>query len=78
MHDFGFLFYDIVLYIAIYAFLGWCLEVVYAAVNTGKFINRGFFNGPVCPIYGFGAVIIIICFAPFKNNLFCYLQGLFL
>ena len=72
---FGFLFYDIVLYIAIYGFLGWCLEVVYAAVNAGKFVNRGFVNGPVCPIYGFGAVIIIVCFAPFKNNLFLLFVG---
>lgn len=71
----GFLFYDIVLYIAIYGFLGWCLEVVYATVNTGRFINRGFLNGPVCPIYGFGAVIIIICLAPFKNNLFLLFIG---
>ena len=41
-------------YFPIYAFLGWCLEVIYASVNTGKFVNRGFLNGAVCPIYGFG------------------------
>ena len=38
----------------IYAFLGWCTEVSYAALVTGQFVNRGFLNGPVCPIYGFG------------------------
>ena len=42
----------------IYSFLGWCLEVCFFALNTGKFVNRGFLNGPVCPIYGFGVVIV--------------------
>ncbi|WP_368488646.1 putative ABC transporter permease [Clostridium sp. BJN0013] len=71
----GFSLYEIVFYIAIYGFLGWCLEVVYTAVNTGRFINRGFFNGPICPIYGFGAIIIVVCFDPFKNNLFLLFVG---
>ena len=35
----------------IYAFLGWCTEVSFAALKTGRFVNRGFLNGPVCPIY---------------------------
>ena len=43
----------------IYAFLGWCTEVSYAATKTGKFVNRGFLNGPWCPIYGFGVVIVL-------------------
>ena len=56
-------------YFVIYAFLGWCLEVVYQAVEHGKFINRGFLNGPYCPIYGFG--VILVCFAldPIKENI---------
>lgn len=33
----------------IYAFLGWCTEVAYAALDTGKLVNRGFLNGPLCP-----------------------------
>ncbi len=36
--------------IIIYAFLGWCGEVVYAAAIEKRFVNRGFLNGPVCPI----------------------------
>lgn len=39
----------------LYAFLGWCTEVSYAALRTGKFVNRGFLNGPICPIYGCGS-----------------------
>lgn len=46
--------YQAVWIFIIYAFLGWCSEVAFAAVNKGKFVNRGFLNGPVCPIYGVG------------------------
>jgi len=53
----------------IYAFLGWCTEVAYAALITGKFVNRGFLDGPVCPIYGFGVVIVLACLTPLKDNL---------
>ena len=45
----------------IYAFLGWCSEVAFAAVNKGKFVNRGFLNGPVCPINGVGMLIVVLC-----------------
>lgn len=53
----------------IYAFLGWCTEVSYAALSTGRFVNRGFLNGPVCPIYGFGVVLVMACLEPFRENL---------
>lgn len=53
----------------IYAFLGWCTEVSYAALVTGKFVNRGFLNGPVCPIYGFGVVIVLGFLTPLSDNL---------
>lgn len=59
----------------IYAFLGWCLEVVYATVHTGKFVNRGFLNGPYCPIYGIGMIIVIILLMPFKVNLLLFFVG---
>ncbi|PJI09349.1 MULTISPECIES: putative ABC transporter permease [Clostridium] len=61
--------YEAIFYFSIYAFLGWCLEVAYAAFKTGGFVNRGFLNGPVCPIYGFGIVMIIIILDPIRNNL---------
>ena len=59
----------------IYAFLGWCTEVSYAATKTGKFVNRGFLNGPWCPIYGFGVVIVLAFLEPLKNNLFLLFLG---
>lgn len=59
----------------IYAFLGWCTEVSYAATKTGKFVNRGFLNGPWCPIYGFGVVIVLAFLEPLKDNLFLLFLG---
>lgn len=47
------------LFFAIYSFLGWCLETVFASIRDRKFINRGFLTACFCPIYGFGAVLII-------------------
>ena len=52
----------------VYAFLGWCAEVCYAALRTGKFVNRGFLNGPVCPIYGFGMAAVLWALRPLMGN----------
>lgn len=52
----------------IFAFLGWCGEVVFAALVEKRFVNRGFLNGPLCPIYGFGVVLIDFCLRPFGHN----------
>ena len=43
-----------------YSFIGWCIEVCSAAVQHRKFVNRGFVAGPLCPIYGFGAMLFEI------------------
>lgn len=56
----GFSLYEICLYFMEYSFFGWILEVLYHAITKGKIINRGFLNGPVCPIYGFGAVGVLM------------------
>ena len=65
----GFSLYQVFAYFLIYSCLGWCLEVIYAAVTTGKLINRGFLNGPVCPIYGFGVVTVILLLTPLQDHL---------
>ena len=56
---FGLSLYQIGLYFLIYSFAGWVVEVIYSAVKHGKIVNRGFLNGPVCPIYGFGMIIVL-------------------
>lgn len=51
---------DIFLLFAWYSCLGWIMETIYASITHKKFVNRGFLNGFFCPIYGLGAVLIII------------------
>lgn len=63
------LLYDFMRIVLIYGFLGWCGEVAFAAVKQGKFVNRGFLNGPICPIYGFGVLIVTVVLDPFSNNI---------
>ena len=60
---------NIILYFFIYGFLGWCTEVAYAAVKERKFVNRGFLNGPICPIYGVGVVIVVQLLDPYAHQL---------
>ena len=43
----------------LYGCIGWCVEVVYAAVKEHKLVNRGFLCGPICPIYGIGMVGLV-------------------
>lgn len=65
------LLYTLPQYIAFffaYAILGWCVEVAFAAVNTRQLVNRGFLNGPACPIYGFGMVGLLAVLGPWQNN----------
>lgn len=59
-----------------YSFIGWCIEVCAAAVQHRKFVNRGFVAGPLCPIYGFGAILFEI-FLPelTEDPFFLFLGG---
>lgn len=67
------------LFFVVYSFLGWCGEVAVAAVNRRRFVNRGFINGPLCPIYGISAVSFAVFLPELKGNyLFCFLAGLIL
>ena len=59
----------------IYAFLGWCTEVAFAAVTNGSFVNRGFLNGPVCPIYGVGMLIVVTLLWGLRHNLILLFLG---
>ena len=54
----GMSYYQIFSYFIIYSFIGWCVEVVFHAVRYGRVVNRGFLNGPVCPVYGFGVILV--------------------
>ena len=67
--------YEFLCIFIIYAFFGWCTEVSYAALDLGKFVNRGFLNGPYCPIYGFGVLIVIGVLTPLKENILILFAG---
>ena len=54
----GMTYFQICLYFLFYSFGGWVVEVIFHAVALGKVINRGFLNGPVCPVYGFGVLSV--------------------
>lgn len=61
-------FQKIAIYFFIYAFLGWICEEIFCVVSTHEFVKRGFLFGPICPIYGYGALILILCFKDYKNK----------
>lgn len=61
--------FEIIICFFIYGFLGWCTEVAFAAVKERRFVNRGFLNGPICPIYGVGVVMVVQLLMPYKSNL---------
>ena len=67
--------YEWVWVFLIYAFAGWCCEVMFVAVNEGHFVNRGFLAGPVCPIYGCGVSLIVLCLSPVQGNLLLLFVG---
>ena len=60
----------LVLYLAIYSFLGWIVEVLYVFATTQKLENRGFLTGPFLPIYGVGAVLLVLLVLPYVKNPF--------
>ena len=63
----------------IYSFLGWVCETIYCSVGSRHFVNRGFLNGPLCPVYGFGALIVVFAMQPFsKNIVLTFLAGMIL
>ena len=70
-----FSFSEIALLFFIYSFLGWCVEVAFVAVTTGKVTNRGFLNGPVCPIYGCGMIGVLLALLPVEKNVWLLFLG---
>ena len=70
-----FSFSEIALLFFIYSFLGWCVEVAFVAVTAGKVTNRGFLNGPVCPIYGCGMIGVLLALLPVEKNVWLLFLG---
>jgi uncharacterized membrane protein len=70
-------FYHILNWFLIYSFLGWVWETTYVSLKQGHYVNRGFVNGPLCTIYGCGAIAVYLILLPFEENiLFLFLGGI--
>ena len=59
----------------IYSIVGWLIESIYKSIIEKKLINSGFLYGPWCPIYGFGAILILLSFLKIKNPVWLFLLG---
>ena len=51
-----------------WAFIGWGIEVCWMTLETGEYQNRGFLNMPICPIYGFGVIMVVVFFRPLSHT----------
>ena len=68
--------YHIVQWFLIYSMLGWLVESIYMSVCNRKLTNRGFMLGPMCPIYGVGALTVYFLLRPVCHNIFLlYFSG---
>ena len=70
-------FYDLCFFFVIYSIAGWIIEVIFHAVVKGVIVNRGFLNGPVCPVYGFGMISVILIYNLIgsDNTFVVFLEG---
>ncbi len=60
----------------IYAFVGWCIEVVAKIIDDRKFVNRGFLIGPILPIYGVGVLLILLVTKQTDNFIIVFLKAI--
>ncbi len=58
---------DYIFYFFFYSFIGWFFESCYCSIRPKKWINRGFLRGPICPIYGTGGLVMMICLLPLRH-----------
>ena len=59
---------ELLLMFFIFSFFGWVIETIYCSALQKRFVHRGFLNGPVCPIYGTGALAVGIPLSYIKIN----------
>lgn len=59
----------------LYSAVGWAWECVYCSLHERRPVNRGFLNGPWCPIYGAGACLDAMLFSGVRNPVALFLAG---
>ncbi|MBQ8822186.1 MAG: hypothetical protein IJZ82_06050 [Lachnospiraceae bacterium] len=73
---FDYTFSQWVLFFYFYSFFGWCFESAYVSICKKKWINRGFMRGPFLPLYGSGAIMMLVVSKPFQKYVpLVYLSG---
>ena len=76
---FGWSAYHVVLWFLAYSIMGWIVESIYMSFCNRKMTNRGFARGPVCPIYGIGALTVFFLLRPYSENpVQLFFMGMFL
>lgn len=63
------------LWLMIYSIIGWVYESTICSIGHKKLINRGFLNGPYCPIYGTGAVLVLLVLGRIQNPVLLFFAG---
>lgn len=59
-----------------YCFFGWCFESIMVSIREKRFVNRGFMRGPFLPLYGSGAIMMLVVSRPFQHNIvLTYIAG---
>lgn len=61
-------FYSFALWFLVYSVMGWFVETIYMSFCNKRITNRGFIHGPICPIYGFGGILVHSFLRPFEHN----------
>lgn len=76
MHYFPYTVIQWIFFFYIYCFCGWIFESCYVSIRQHKWVNRGFMSAPFLPLYGTGAIMMLIVSAPFRNDIvLTYLSG---
>lgn len=58
-----------------YSFIGWAYETILTSAVWGRFADRGWLHLPICPIYGFCAMALVLIFRNMKNPALIFAAG---
>ena len=67
--------YELLWLFLVYSFIGWTIETVAGSIKWHRFVNRGFFTGPFCFVYGFSAVLMTVTLWELENQWFFLFSG---
>lgn len=74
--DFGYSVIQWLFFFYFYCFCGWVFESTYVSLKNKKWTNRGFMRGPFLPLYGSGAIMMLVVSAPFQDSvILTYIAG---